>query len=166
MCKNHNSSVDLRKIIKPAYFILETKNINDLFVDMKKDKSHMAILIDEYGGFSGLVTMEDLIEEIVGNIEDEFDKEAPEVVKVDKFNYLVKGNAAINEINSVIGLDLDEDSDDFDTIGGMLIHNLGYVPEDGEKKSVTIDRVVYKIINVEDKRIKKVKVVLAKNFYD
>ena len=160
------NKVDLRKILKPAYFISETKNINDLFSDMKKKRIHMAILIDEYGGFSGIVSMEDLIEEIVGNIEDEYDHEAPDIVQVDKFNYIVKGSTSIKEINSNIGLEIDELSDDYDTLGGMLINRLGYIPEDGFKRKIEIDDVLYNIIFVEDKRIKKVKITLPKNFFE
>lgn len=124
----------------------------------------MAILIDEYGGFSGIVSMEDLIEEIVGNIEDEYDHEAPDIIQVDKFNYIVKGSTSIKEINSNIGLEIDELSDDYDTLGGMLINRLGYIPEDGFKRKIEIDGVLYNIIFVEDKRIKKVKITLPKNF--
>ncbi|MDU5998846.1 MAG: hemolysin family protein [Finegoldia magna] len=164
--KHGFNNVDLRKILKPAYFISETKNINDLFSDMKKKRIHMAILIDEYGGFSGIVSMEDLIEEIVGNIEDEYDHEAPDIIQVDKFNYIVKGSTSIKEINSNIGLEIDELSDDYDTLGGMLINRLGYIPEDGFKRKIEIDGVLYNIIFVEDKRIKKVKITLPKNFFE
>ena len=160
--KHGFNNVDLRKILKPAYFISETKNINDLFSDMKKKRIHMAILIDEYGGFSGIVSMEDLI----GNIEDEYDHEAPDIIQVDKFNYIVKGSTSIKEINSNIGLEIDELSDDYDTLGGMLINRLGYIPEDGFKRKIEIDDVLYNIIFVEDKRIKKVKITLPKNFFE
>ncbi|WP_297812746.1 hemolysin family protein [uncultured Finegoldia sp.] len=164
--KNGFGHVDLRKILKPPYFVSETKNINDLFYDMKKKRIHLAILIDEYGGFSGIVTMEDLVEEIVGNIEDEYDHEAPDIIQVDKFNFIVKGSTSIKEINSNIGLEIDELSDDYDTLGGMLINFLGYIPDDGFKRKIDIDGVLYNIIFVEDKRIKKVKITLPKNFYE
>ncbi len=164
--KNGFDKVDLRKILKPGYFISETKNINELFLDMKKNRIHMSILIDEYGGFSGIVTMEDLIEEIVGNIEDEYDHEPPDISEVDKFNFIVKGSTSIKEINSTIGLDIDESSDDYDTLGGMLINYLGYIPEDGDKRKIYIDEVLYNIIFIEDKRIKKVKITLPKNYYE
>ncbi|MDU3193014.1 MAG: transporter associated domain-containing protein [Finegoldia magna] len=87
-------------------------------------------------------------------------------MQVDKFNYIVKGSTSIKEINSNIGLGIDELSDDYDTLGGMLINRLGYIPEDGFKRKIEIDDVLYNIIFVEDKRIKKVKITLPKNFFE
>lgn len=153
-------NVNIRKILRPAYFVPERKNINDLFLELQNKKKHMAILIDEYGGFSGLVTMEDLIEEIMGDIDDEYDHDEPDIMVLDNKNFYVEGSVSIKEFNSKTGLKLDEESEDYDTLGGYLIFSLGYIPKEGEKKLVEMDGVKYFIENVEENRIQRVRVVL------
>lgn len=149
-------NIDIMDILRPAYFVPERKNINDLFMELKSTRKHMAILIDEYGGFSGLVTMEDLIEEIVGDIDDEFDLDDPDVKKLDDNQYLARGSVSIKELNSRTGLELDEESEDYDTLAGFLIHQLGYIPDDQETPEIMVDQVLFKIQEIEDKRITKV----------
>ena len=149
-------NIDIMDILRPAYFVPERKNINDLFMELKSTRKHMAILIDEYGGFSGLVTMEDLIEEIVGDIDDEFDLDDPDVKKLDDNLYLARGSVSIKELNSRTGLELDEESEDYDTLAGFLIHQLGYIPDDQETPEIMVDQVLFKIQEIEDKRITKV----------
>ena len=149
-------NIDIMDILRPAYFVPERKNINDLFMELKSTRKHMAILIDEYGGFSGLVTMEDLIEEIVGDIDDEFDLDDPDVKKLDDNLYLARGSVSIKELNSRTGLELDEESEDYDTLAGFLIHQLGYIPDDQETPEIMADQVLFKIQEIEDKRITKV----------
>src|SRR5690606_11960743 len=129
-------NVDIKKILRPAYYIPERKNINDLFKELQEKRMHMAILIDEYGGFSGIVTMEDLIEEIVGDIDDEYDHDEPDIIQIDDKTFLAKGVISVKELNSNLGTKLDEDSEDYDTLGGLLIDLMGYIPEDGEKVEV------------------------------
>ena len=153
-------NVNIRKILRPAYFVPERKNINDLFLELQNKKKHMAILIDEYGGFSGLVTMEDLIEEIMGDIDDEYDHDEPDIMVLDNKNFYVEGSVSIKEFNSKTGLKLDEESEDYDTLGGYLIFSLGYIPKEGEKKLVEMDGVKYFIENVEENRIQRVRVAL------
>ena len=126
-------NVDLRSILRKPYFVPETKNIDSLFFDLQKSKNNIAILIDEYGGFSGIVTTEDIIEEIVGEIEDEFDEEEPEIEQIDENTYLLSGFAYLDDINEEIGTDLE--SDNSETIGGFLIDILGEIPDEDEVPS-------------------------------
>ncbi len=147
--------VEIREIIRPAYFVPERKNINDLFLDLKASRNHIAILIDEYGGFSGIVTMEDLIEEIVGEIDDEYDHDDPDVTQVNSRSYLVKGSLSIMDLNQRLDLHLDEQTEDYDSVGGLMITELGYIPESGDNSSVVVDGITFTIVEVEDNRIQK-----------
>lgn len=119
----------------------------------------MAILIDEYGGFSGIVTMEDLIEEIVGDIEDEYDMEEPDIIKIDDNSYYVSGAISIEDLNDAFHLELDEDLEAYDTLGGMLIYLLGYIPNDGEKVLVEHKDIKFYIEEVNERRIQTVRIV-------
>jgi len=100
--------------------------------------------------------MEDLIEEIVGDIDDEFDLDDPDIKKLDDNLYLARGSVSIKELNSRTGLELDEESEDYDTLAGFLIHQLGYIPDDQETPEIMVDQVLFKIQEIEDKRITKV----------
>ena len=126
----------------------------------------MAVLIDEYGGFSGVVTMEDLIEEIVGDIDDEYDHDEPDIRKIDDMNFIAKGLISIKELNSNLGTKLDEDSDDYDTLGGFLIYIMGYIPEDGEVKVVEHDNIEFHLDAISEKRIQVVHIVLKETEED
>ncbi|HEY8363278.1 MAG TPA: hemolysin family protein [Tissierellaceae bacterium] len=153
-------NIDIRKILRPAYFVPERKNINELFNELQAKRQHMAILIDEYGGFSGIVTMEDLIEEIVGDIDDEYDQDEPELRKIDESVYIAKGTLSIRELNNKLDLELDEDSEDYDTLGGFLIDQIGYIPEDGQKVVVEYENLEFHIEEISDKRICWVRIVI------
>lgn len=158
-------NVDVRKIARPAYFIPERKNVDDLFTELQNTRNHMAVLIDEYGGFSGIVTMEDLIEEIMGDIDDEYDHDEPDIKKMDDFNFVAKGTTSVKELNSKLRVDIDESSEDYDTLGGLLISIIGYIPKDGEKIEVPYEdmegrEIGFFIEEVEDKRIQRVRIVL------
>lgn len=154
------TNVDIKKILRPAYFIPERKNINELFNELQAKKKHMAILIDEYGGFSGIVTMEDLIEEIVGDIDDEYDHDEPDIKIIDEQNFIAKGAISIKELNSNLGTHLDEDSEDYDTLGGFLIDLIGYIPTDGEKVHIDFENIEFDIEEVNEKRIQLVKILV------
>lgn len=153
-------NIDIRKILRPAYFVPERKNINELFNELQAKRQHMAILIDEYGGFSGIVTMEDLIEEIVGDIDDEYDQDEPELRKIDESVYIAKGTLSIRELNNKLDLELDEDSEDYDTLGGFLIDQIGYIPENGQKVVVEYENLEFHIEEISDKRICWVRIVI------
>lgn len=153
-------NVDVKKILRPAYFVPEYKSINDLFLEMQAQRQHMAVLIDEYGGFSGIVTMEDLIEEIMGDIEDEYDIDEPEIRKIDENSYYVSGSMLLEDLNESLHIDLDEDSEEYETLGGLLIYLLGYIPNDDERISIEHKNVIFHIEEVNERRIQLVKVVL------
>ncbi len=130
--KHGFENVDIRSILHPAYFVPETKNIDDLFKELQAFKKHMAILIDEYGGFSGIVSIEDLIEEVMGNIEDEYDEDEPAIKKIDNDIFIIDGMVSIDDFNDYFNIDIE--SQDYDTINGFLIDLLGRIPMSAEEK--------------------------------
>ena len=154
------TKVNLRKLIRPAHFIPERKGVDELFLELQEINQHMAILIDEYGGFSGVVTMEDILEEIVGDIDDEYDHDEPDIRIIDANNFYARGSVSIRELNEKIGSNFDESSDDYDTLGGLLIKEIGYIPEDDTLKKIEIDDVRFTIHRILDKRIMTVKIEL------
>ena len=123
----------LRDILRPAYFIPETKTVSELLKDFQKKRMHMAVVLDEFGGTSGIVTMEDVIEELVGEIQDEYDDEATKVEKVDDNAFIVRGQVRIHEVNEFLNYPLPE-GDDFDTIAGLMNFIFGKIPEQNETK--------------------------------
>lgn len=153
-------NVDIKKIIRPPYFVPEYKSINDLFLEMQAQRQHMAILIDEYGGFSGIVTMEDLIEEIMGDIEDEYDIDEPEIRKIDERTYLISGSITLEDLNEALNIELDEESEEYETLGGLLIYLLGYIPNDDEKITIEHKNIVFHIEEVKGRRIQLVRAIL------
>jgi len=148
--------VSLKDIIRPAYFVPEYKKIDELFKEMQKSKTHIAIVIDEYGGTAGLITIEDLLEEIVGNIFDEYDDVVLEYEQLDDNTYLINGMLSIDEVNDIMHTELPEDELEFDTISGMVLSLSGKMPEVGDE--VEFDGVQFRIEEVDDKRITKIKV--------
>lgn len=125
----------LEQLLRPAYFVPETVRADVLFRDMQSRKTHMALVVDEYGGISGLVTMEDLLEEIVGNIYDEFDpQDEQEIIKLENNLWKVAGSAELEELAQAMELELPEDEEDerdYDTVGGLVFAQLDVIPEDG-----------------------------------
>ena len=156
------NDVDIRKLLRPAYFVPELKNIHNLFVEMQRMKRHMAILMDEYGGFSGIITMDDLIEEIMGDLDDEFDADEPDCYELTKNTAVVQGNIPIKDINDILEIEIPEDQDYYDTIGGFIIHILGYIPNDNKIDEIDYENLKIRILEVEDRRIKKVKITVKK----
>ena len=153
------TKVDIRKILRKPYFVLETKNIDELFKEMLKKRQHLAILVDEYGGFSGIATIEDLVEEIMGDIEDEYDEiEEPQLKKLDEHTYLIDGFMNVDDLNEELSLDLE--SEDHDTISGFLLDLLGKILEDGSKTSVDYKNLHFDILEVEDKHIEKIRLII------
>lgn len=151
--------INIRSILRSAYFVLETKNIDALFKELQSTKNHMAILIDEYGGFSGIVTSEDLIEEIMGNISDEHDVNDEIITKIDNNTYIISGLAAIDEVNDALNLSLP--SDDFDTMGGFVVTLLGSIPRENEDHTVEYENLTFKILKVSEKRVEKLKLSIG-----
>lgn len=151
-------SVDIRKLIKPAFFVPEKIETDKLFQQMQKDHIHMAILIDEYGGFSGIVTMEDLVEEIVGDMDDTYDKDLPDIRTSTKGSYIVKGSTSIKDLNDILDIDIDEDDDQYDTVGGFIIDRLGFIPDDGSDNAIVYKGYEFRILYIEETRIKIVRI--------
>ena len=160
--KSGFDNVDIESIIRPAYFIPERKNIDELFKELQNSKNHIAILIDEYGSFSGIVTMEDLIEEVMGKIQDEYDVEDNDIKIIDDNTYLVKGIISIAELNDQLLLNLDEEAEDYDTLGGLLITLVGHIPAEGEECIIEYNDIIFKVEEVKGKRIEKVKISIRK----
>ena len=145
-------NVKLPEIMQEAYFVPETKNVNELFNEMQSEKKHIAILIDEYGGFSGIVTLEDLIEEVMGNISDEFDADDSSIKKLSANKYLINGELSLNDLNDYFHIELE--SKHYDTLSGLLIEHMGYIPEDNEDiEPIIIDGISFKPKRVKDKKI-------------
>ena len=148
-------NVDIRSILRTPYFVPDTKNIDSLFFELQKTKQHIAILIDEYGGFSGIVTMEDIIEEVMGDIDDEYDEEDPGIQSISSDTYRLNGGMDIDDVNEELGIDLKSDSSE--TIGGLLIDILGEIPDDDDiGRDIEYDRYIFRIESVNDRRIDNV----------
>ena len=145
----------VKNLIKEAYFVSQNRLINEVFKELQKNKMQIAIVVDEYGGTAGLVTMEDILEELVGDIYDEYDEEEKEYEKIDENTYMLAGSLPIYDVNKLLDAGIPEG--DYDTISGFLQEELGRIPEDEEKPVIETERVTYKIEEYEDKRILKVK---------
>lgn len=152
-------NIEIEEILQEGYFVPETKNVNELFIELQKEKKHMAILIDEYGGFSGIVTLEDMIEEVMGNITDEFDGDDLTIKKLSDKKYIVNGEVSLNDINDYFDIELE--SKHYDTISGLLIEKIGYIPEDNEKiNPIIMENITFKPQKVKNKKIEKILVLL------
>ena len=148
-------NVDIKSILRTPYFVPETKNIDSLFFELQKTKQHIAILIDEYGGFCGIVTIEDIIEEVMGDIDDEYDEEEEEIREIGRNLYIVEGSMDIDDLNEELGLNLE--SEDSETIGGFLIELLGEIPdEENIGKEIFFENCVFTIKTVKDRRIEQI----------
>ena len=148
--------VKIKKIMRDVYFTPENKPINDLFRELQKSKHQIAIVLDEYGGTAGLITMEDIIEELVGNIFDEYDDEEAEYEKIDDNTYRISGGVSIYDLRKILNIE-DIPEGDYDTLSGYLIEILGRIPSDNETPVIETPKVTYKIEDYEDKRILWVK---------
>ena len=149
--------VDLSKIARKSYFIPENIKIDDLLTQMRKEKLHIAIVVDEYGGTSGLVTMEDIIEEIVGEIEDEYDLEPPPIVKIAEGIYIVDGTVTISDLNKELDLKFPED--EIETVGGLMYDLVGSLPKKGQV--LEYNGIKFTVNEIEGQRIVKVKINLG-----
>ncbi len=154
--KNINKkSFRVKNVVKDAYFVSQNRLINEVFKELKKNKKQIAIIVDEYGGTAGLVTMEDILEELVGDIYDEYDKVEDEYEKIDDSTYILSGSMTIYDVNKLLLADIPEG--DYDTLSGFLQEKLGRIPDDEELPIIETKKVTYKIEKYEDKRILKVK---------
>lgn len=151
-----NKQVKIKDLMREPYFVPESKDIDELFKDMKQNKVQMAIVIDEYGGTAGVITMEDIIEELVGNIFDEYDDEEIDAKKIDDNTYILSGSLTSYDLKKIFDVEMPEG--DYETLSGYLIDKLGRIPEEGEHPVIEGEKLTYKVEEVEDKRIKYVKV--------
>ena len=148
------SATNLHDLARPPFFVPESKRIDELLADMRANRVHMAIVVDEYGGTAGIVTIEDMLEEIVGEIEDEYDREEPTIEKVDDTEAIVDARVSIDDLNELLGLHIE--GEDFDTVGGFVYHELGRIPLAGDE--VQSDGLRLKVLSVLGRRIKKIRV--------
>jgi CBS domain containing-hemolysin-like protein len=155
----------LRELLRPACFVPEAKKVDELLTEMQSDRIHMAIVVDEYGGVAGLLTLEDIVEEIVGEIQDEFDQsEELPYVPVGENEYICLGRIDLDDFNELLGSHLP--IDEADTLGGFIYNQLGRAPSTGEK--LTIDNILLTVEQVTGRRIRKVRAtkVMPKEVFD
>jgi CBS domain containing-hemolysin-like protein len=148
------ASVRLEEIVRPAYIVPETKDLGSLLQEFRRTNNHFAVVVDEYGGMAGICTLEDLLEEIVGEIEDEFDVAEEQIEQLDDDTYRIDGMFPIDEFNQRFGTDLPDE--DFHTVGGFIFGQLGRAPEPGD--DVTYDGMRFDVLEVEGNRIEKIAV--------
>ncbi len=154
------SKVELKNILRPPYFIPESKNLEELLHEFKKKRIHIAIVIDEYGGTSGLVTIEDLLEEIVGDIQDEYDLEEEWLVEGADGTVVVDARLPIEELEEHFGIEIEREK--FDTVGGLIFHLTGRIPAVGEEVASSAIRLT--VLDADERKIGKVRITrLAKN---
>ena len=146
----------LRDMMRQAHYVPETKRCGELFAELQEKHLHMAIVVDEYGGTAGLITIEDILESIVGNIQDEYDQEPEEVSVIDEKTFTIDGTADIEEVEELIGVTIPEG--DYDTLGGYIISVLGFLPQNGEMNEICLEGYKFTVLNVEERRIGKVRV--------
>jgi putative hemolysin len=148
----------LRALLRTPVFVPESMTIDDLLHEFQRRKVHLAIVLDEYGGTAGLVTIEDLLEEIVGEIQDEYDVEEPMVEKLSDDEARIDGRASIDDLAEAFDLELElEDDDEYDTVGGLIFHRLGDVPEPGDR--ITVEALTLTVESIDGRRVAKVLVV-------
>ena len=143
----------LKELLRPVFFVPESVKADVLFRDMQQQKVHMAIVVDEYGGTSGLVTMEDLLEEIVGNIYDEFDpQEDQEIIPVEENLWRIAGSAELEDVAEALGLEFPEDEES-ETLGGLVFAQLPMIPEDGSRPEVETYGLRIRVETIADRRV-------------
>ncbi|WP_292997639.1 transporter associated domain-containing protein [Nevskia sp.] len=149
---------DLNRWLRPVAFVPESKRVNVLLKDFRKSRNHMALVADEYGGVAGLVTIEDVLEQIVGEIDDEHDEsESAQIQKQDDRRFLVQGLTPIDEFNRYFNAEFSDE--DFDTVGGLVMHELGHMPRRGE--SIQIDRFQFNVQRADSRRVHLLQVMLS-----
>jgi CBS domain containing-hemolysin-like protein len=158
------SSGDIKwqDLIRPTYFVPETKKIDDLLKDIQDNRVHMVIAVDEYGGTAGMVTLEDILEEIIGDIRDEFDEhDEVDFEKLDDKNFLFEGRTLIHDLCKVLGVredTFDEVRGDAESMGGLMLELAGMIPDEG--KEILYGKYKFTIVSVGNNRVEKIKVTL------
>lgn len=153
------SDFNILNLTRPPYFTPSSKKIDTLFKDLQKNKVHFAVAIDEYGGTAGIVTIEDLLEEIVGNIFDEHDEEDKDIEKIDDNTFVVNGIVNLRTLREI--LEINFPYEDYDTLSGFIIGQLGRIPDTGERLEVPFDGALLQVVEVDERRIKKVRIIIT-----
>ena len=149
----------LKNIMREPYFVPESKDCGELFKEMRLQRIQMAVVVDEYGGTAGIVTLEDIVEAVMGDIQDEYDEEEEEISKIDENTFTVEGTIDIEEIDELIGKELPEG--DYETLAGFIMDELQCIPKNGEMNEVVFENVKFTVLEVEDSRIEKIKVEIT-----
>lgn len=149
--KHKDETFNLTQLMRKPAFTPETRNLRDLFQEMQHSRAQMAVVIDEYGGTAGLVTLEDIVEEIVGEIEDEYDEEEISIVRLTENSWMLQGTTELEDVEEACGLVLPKE--DFDTVAGMIIGHLDRIPEEGENPEIVVNRGKFRVESVQDNRI-------------
>jgi len=161
---NPEEKFSVKALLRPPYFVPDSKKTSELFREMQKQKNHIAIVLDEYGGTAGIVTIEDLIEEIVGNIFDEYDDEEEEIKQVDHYTFEVDGLSNINDVEDIIEAGLPVE--DYDTVSGFILGQLGRFPEENEEVVIVYEGFKFEVLSIEDKVISRVRITKPSNDQD
>ncbi|MBQ3918301.1 MAG: HlyC/CorC family transporter [Oscillospiraceae bacterium] len=152
---------DVKELMRDVIFVPESRKCGELFKEFTEEKIQMAVVVDEYGGTAGVVTLEDLIETIVGSIQDEYDDETEEIMKVDDNTFDIEGNADYEDVMEALGKEPDEDSP-FETIGAMVVELLGRIPDEGETPSATWENIKFTVLRAEDRKIERLRATILK----
>lgn len=155
---NGNEDINLAEMLREPNVVPETKKADSLLEEFKKDRSHLAVVIDEYGTISGLVTIEDILEELVGEIEDEHDIDEDEIVQISDKKYIADAKIELEEFTEFFNLKTDPLEIDAETLGGFVITQLGVLPKKGDK--VKIENLSIKVIHADDRKIDKVEITV------
>jgi CBS domain containing-hemolysin-like protein len=161
---DQDENFDWVSLLHQPFFVPENKKIDDLLYDFQEKRVHMAIVVNEYGETEGLVTMEDIIEEIVGEINDEFDDEEVDYKKLDEHNYLFEAKTSLNDFCRVFDVDVsffEKAKGESETLGGLLIELFGRIPNSNEE--ISFEHFLFRVQSVDTRRIKKIKVTLQQN---
>lgn len=153
-----NQPFSLRNMIREPYIVPESKTIDVLFRDMQRDHAQLAVVIDEYGGTAGIVTIEDLMEEIFGSIQDEYDDEEQDIVRKDENTFVISGLTPLDEVSEAVGLDFPDE--DYDTIAGLVLSLLGRIPEENEYPEVLYNNLRLKVLGMDEKRVSMVEITV------
>ena len=160
---DEKDSFNWQSIVRPPFFVPENKKIDDLLREFQYKKIHLAVVVDEYGGTSGIVTLEDVIEEIVGEINDEFDDDDLVYSKLDENNFVFEGKAHLNDVARIIeidGTDFEEAKGEADTLGGLIVEIEGRIPTKNEK--IAFKNIIFTIESADNRKIKRVKITIER----
>lgn len=161
--QNQDRSIPLSKLARKPYFVPDTQNIDLLFEEMQMKKIHMAIAIDEYGQTAGIVAMEDILEEIVGNIFDEFDEDERMIIKQKEGKYYMRGLTNLKDVAEELHLDMEKELEDYGTLNGFLVSKLGHIPSFKEKVTINFQGYEFHVVDVKDKMIRFVRIRKKEN---